>query len=70
MTVAVLDQFGVGEFSMVGQSLTRPLLEAAVGVGVYSGPVYVDIGYRFNRAYHLSQPLDISRVAVGIGYKF
>ena len=70
VTVAVLDQFGVGEFSMVGQSLTRPLLEAAVGVGVYSGPVYVDIGYRFNRAYHLSEPLDISRVAVGIGYKF
>lgn len=67
---AVLTDLGVGDFSLVGQSVTKPLLEAAVGVGVYRGPLYLDIGYRFNRAFHLSEPLDISRIAVGIGYKF
>lgn len=70
VTADVLEEFGVGEFSLIGRSVTRPLLEAAVGVGVYRGPVYVDIGYRFNRAFHLTEPLDFSRVAVGIGYKF
>lgn len=70
LTSAVLTDFGIGDFALVSSSVTRPLLEGAFGVGFYNGPVYVDVGYRYKRAFHLSAPLDLSQVVAGIGYKF
>ena len=70
LTSAILTDFGIGDVTLVSTSVTRPLLEGAFGVGFYSGPVYVDVGYRYKRAFHLSAPLDLSQVVAGIGYKF
>ena len=70
VTSAVLNQFGVGDLSITTQTLTRPLLEGAVGVGFFGGPVYVDVGYRYKRAFHLNETFDFSQAVVGIGYRF
>jgi len=70
VTTAVLDEFGVGELAITTESITRPLLEGALGVAFFSGPVYVDVGYRYKRAFHLSGAYDFSQAVIGIGYRF
>jgi len=69
---AVFNDFSVGEIdlSLAPASLTRPLMEAAFGVGIVSGNAYFDIGYRYRRAFRLANTLDFSQIAVGVGYKF
>ena len=71
LAVAVLNEFGVGSLSLATEAITRPLIEGAVGVALFGGPVYVDVGYRFKRAYRInSTQLDFSQGVVGIGYRF
>jgi len=69
---AVFNDFSVGEaaLSLAPASLTRPLVEAAFGVGVVKGNAYFDIGYRYRRAFHLANTLDFSELSGGVGYKF
>ena len=47
VTAAVFNDFDIGEsdVSLATASLTRPLVEAAVGVGIVAGSMYVDVGY-------------------------
>jgi opacity protein-like surface antigen len=70
LTASVLSEFGVGSLSITTQTLTRPLIEGGLGVGFFTGPVYVDVGYRYKRAFHLDETFDFSQAVVGIGYKF
>jgi opacity protein-like surface antigen len=70
VTTAVLGDFGLGEIEFTGVSLTRPMMEAALGVGVVAGQTYIDLGYRYRRAFHMREQLDFSQFAAGIGFKF
>jgi hypothetical protein len=71
VTTAVLNEFGVGSLSLATNAITRPLIEGAVGVGFYGGPVYVDVGYRYKRAYRInSSQLSFSQGVVGVGYRW
>jgi hypothetical protein len=69
---AVFSDFSVGEadLSLAPASLTRPLVEAAFGVGIVRGNAYFDIGYRYRRAFRLANTLDFSQIGAGVGYKF
>jgi opacity protein-like surface antigen len=69
-TTAVLNDFGIGEVEFTGVSVTKPMVEAAFGVGVVAGHTYIDVGYRYRRAFHFTDELDLSHVSVGIGFKF
>jgi hypothetical protein len=72
VTAAVLNEFGVGSRSLAtDEAITRPVIEGAVGVAFYSGPVYVDVGYRYKRAYRInSDQLGFSQGVFGIGYRW
>jgi len=70
VTGATLRDFDVGDFVLTTGNITRPLAEAAVGVDVEFGRTHVDVGYRFRRAFHLSQAPNISQGSVGIGINF
>jgi hypothetical protein len=71
VTTAVLNEFGVGSLSLATKAITRPVVEASAGVAFYNGPVYVDVGYRYKRAYRInSTQLSFSQGVVGIGYRF
>ena len=67
---AVLTDFGIGEFDLTTKADTGPLVEGAVGIGFYSGPTYVDVGYRYKRGMGLDEALNFSQLVAGIGYKF
>jgi opacity protein-like surface antigen len=72
LTAAVFNDFdgGSADLSLASAGLTRPLIEAAVGVGISKGNTYVDIGYRYRRAFRLVDTLDFGQFSVGIGYRF
>ena len=71
ITVAVLNDFGIGDLQLATNSTTKPLVEGALGVALFRGPLYVDIGYRFKRAFRIEgEVLDFSQAAVGVGYRF
>jgi hypothetical protein len=69
---AIFNDFSVGEpdLSLAPASLTRPIVEAALGIGTISGRTYFDIGYRYRRAFRLANTLDFSQISVGVGYSF
>ena len=72
VTAAVFNDFSIGdgELAAAPASLTRPMVEAILGVGIVKGSTYFDVGYRYRRVFRLSDGLDFSHLAVGIGYKF
>jgi len=71
VTSAVLTEFGIGESSLTSTALTRPLVEANVGIAIAAGrATYVDFGYRFRRAFHLNEQLDFGQFSVAIGARF
>jgi hypothetical protein len=72
LTIAAFNDFDAGtpELSLAPAGITRPLVEAAVGVGISKGPTYVDIGYRYRRALRLAETLDFGQFSVGIGYRW
>jgi hypothetical protein len=72
VTAAVFNDFTVGdrELASAPASLTRPMVEAIFGVGIVKGSTYVDVGYRYRRAFRLAESLDFSQFGAGIGFKF
>jgi hypothetical protein len=70
VTKAVLGDFGLGEMDFTAVSVTRPMLEAAFGVGIVAGQTYIDLGYRYRRAYHLNDGFEFGQLSAGIGLKF
>ncbi len=69
---AIFNDFAVGEadLSLAVASLTQPIVEAAIGVGIANGNAYFDIGYRYRRAFRLFSSLNFSQIGVGVGYRF
>jgi len=63
-------QLGDADLSLATEGITRPLVEAAIGVGIGTGHTHFDIGYRYRSAFHLGNTLDFSQVTAGIGYRF
>ena len=72
LTAAVFNDFDDGspDLSLAPAGLTRPLVEATFGVGISKGNTYVDIGYRYRRAFRLVETLDFGQFSAGIGYRF
>ena len=71
VTSAVLNEFGIGELSLTSQAVTRPLVEGGAGVAVSAGrATYIDVGYRFRRAFQGSEPLDFGQFAAAVGVRF
>jgi hypothetical protein len=72
VTRALFNDYKLGEadLSLATEGITRPLVEATVGVGIGSGHTHFDIGYRYRNAYRTASKLDFSQVTAGIGYRF
>jgi hypothetical protein len=70
VATALLNDFNLGEPALSTSSATRPLAEGAIGVEMTAGPTYVDVAYRYRRAFRLVEPLSVSQVSVGLGYRF
>jgi len=73
ITEAYLAQFGSvdGVVDSTQGNTTKPMAEVAVGVGVVISHAYVDVGYRYRKAFHnINDSFDISQVAVAAGVKF
>ena len=70
VTAATFSDFNVGDASLTAKTVTRPLTEASFGVDLDFGRTHVDLGYRYRRAFHLSQTPDFSQAVVGIGINF
>ena len=72
VTRAVFNDYQLGEadLSLATEGITRPLVEAAFGVGIGGRRTYFDVAYRYRRAFHMTTTLDFSQVTAGIGYRF
>ena len=70
VTAATFSEFNVGDASLTRNTVTRPLAEAAFGLDLDFGRTHVDLGYRYRRAFHLSQTPDFSQVVMGVGINF
>jgi hypothetical protein len=72
VTQAVFNDFQLGdaELSLATEGLTRPIVEAAFGVGIGSGRTHFDIGYRYRSAFRMADKIEFSQVTAGIGYRF
>ena len=52
-------------------STTKPRVEAAAGVGLIAGRAYLDVGYRYRRAFHAFEgTFDFSQFTVSAGIAF
>jgi hypothetical protein len=51
-------------------AVTRPLAEVVLGASGPAGRAYLDIAYRYRRAFHAFDSLAFSQVTVGIGVAF
>jgi hypothetical protein len=73
VTTAYLAQFGSGDgvVDITQSNTTKPMGEVAAGIGAAIGRAYVDVGYRYRKAFHnVNQSFDISQVGVAVGVKF
>jgi hypothetical protein len=72
VTTAYLSQFGSGDgvVDITQSNTNKPMGEVAAGIGAAIGRAYVDVGYRYRKAFHVSQSFDISQVGVAVGLKF
>ncbi len=72
VTRAVFNDYQLGEpdLSLAAAGITRPIIEATIGVGIGTGHTHFDIGYRYHSAFHMASKLDFSQVTAGIGYRF
>jgi opacity protein-like surface antigen len=73
ITQAYLTQFGSPDavIDPTNTDTTHPMGEVAAGVGVVIKRAYVDLGYRYRKAFHTGdQSLDISQVGAAVGVKF
>ena len=72
VTRAVYNDFDLGEadLSLAAEGITRPLMEAAFGVGIGTGRTHFDVGYRYRSAFRTATDLNFSQITAGIGYRF
>jgi len=65
-------QTGLGDGVVNGGTTTsiKPLMEVVGGVAFLAGQAYIDVGYRYRRAFHTPATFDFSQVTVGIGAKW
>jgi hypothetical protein len=73
ITQAYLGQFGSPDavIDPTNTDTTHPMGEVAAGVGAVVKRAYVDVGYRYRKAFHTgTQSFDISQVGVAVGVKF
>ena len=73
VTNAYLAQFGSpdGVIDPSETNTNHPMAEAALGVGAVVGRAYIDVGYRYRRAFHsTNQSFEVSQVAISAGVKF
>jgi hypothetical protein len=73
ITGAYLASFGSPDavIDPTNTDTTHPMGEVAVGVGAVVKRAYVDVGYRYRKAFHSgNQSFDISQVGAAVGVKF
>jgi len=73
ITQAFLAQFGSpdGFVDPTDTDTTHPMGEVAAGVGAVIKRAYVDVGYRYRKAFHTTnQSFEISQVGAQVGVKF
>ena len=73
ITAAYLSEFGSvdGVVDPTQGNTTRPMGEIAVGVGTVISHAYIDVGYRYRKAFHnVNDSFNISQVGVAAGVKF
>jgi hypothetical protein len=69
---AFATQAGLGD-GVISAGITRelkPLAEVVAGVGFVLKNTYVDVGYRYRRAFHSATTVELSQVVFGIGAKW
>jgi Outer membrane protein beta-barrel domain len=73
ITQAYLSQFGSpdGFVDPTDTDTTHPMGEVAAGVGAVIKKAYVDVGYRYRKAFHTgTNSFEISQVGAAVGVKF
>ena len=72
VTTSFAEEFGVsdGNIDSTATSSTKPMGEATAGVNVVVGRTYVDFNYRFRKAFHTVQSIDVSQFSAGVGVRF
>jgi hypothetical protein len=73
VTAEYLTEFGAGDGAIdpAQTNTNRPMGELAGGVGIAIRKAYVDVGYRYRRAFHTgSSELALSQLGVSLGLKF
>lgn len=66
----VFSPFDIDHIDLSTSAVTRPMAEATAGVAFFAGRTYVDIGYRFRRAFQMRDTLEFSQVGVMLGVNF
>jgi hypothetical protein len=66
----VFSPFDIDHIDLSTSAVTRPMAEATAGVAFFAGRTYVDIGYRFRRAFQMRDALEFSQVGVMLGVNF
>jgi len=73
ITSAYLAQFGSadGVVDPTQSNTTRPMAEVALGIGAVVSRAYIDVGYRYRKAFHnVNESFDVSQVGASVGVKF
>jgi len=72
VTTSFNEEFGVsdGNVDSTDTSATKPLGEAIGGINVIAGRTYVDINYRYRKAFHTAEAIEFSQLSVGVGVRF
>lgn len=72
VSAAFASQAGLGDGVITAgfTEETKPLAEAVAGIGFVTHNTYIDVGYRYRRAFHSATTLELSQVVFGIGAKW
>jgi hypothetical protein len=60
----------IDQVAVTTSAVTRPMAEATAGVAFFAGRTYVDIGYRFRRAFQMPDRLEFSQFGIMLGVNF
>jgi hypothetical protein len=72
ITETFFSEFGApdGAVDPAQTNTNRPMGEIAAGIGVAVKRAYVDVGYRYRRAFHTANNLALSQIGVSAGLRF
>ena len=73
MTDAFLSEFGGGDgvIDVAQTNTTKPMGELGAGAAIVVRRAYIDIGYRWRKAFHtIDQPFNVMNVSVAAGLRF